>query len=78
MSKLTRDGMVEPVPRDQILRYARGQGILIFPVQLTTSRVSNVTRLIHTLLCVMTIHIYIHTGRYVCMVTMFSRLGIDQ
>ena len=53
---LTRDGTAEPVSRDQILRHARGQGNIIFPVQLTTSRISNLTRLIHTLLYVMTIH----------------------
>ena len=35
--------------------------ILIFPVQLTTSRIGNLTRLIHTLLYVMTIRTYIHT-----------------
>ena len=50
MSRLTRDGTVEPVSRDQILRHVRGQGIFIFPVQLTTSRIGNLTRLIHTLL----------------------------
>ena len=33
--------------------------ILIFPVQLTASRIGNLTRLIHTLPCVMIIHIYI-------------------
>ena len=32
------------------------RGILIFPVQLTTSRIGNLTRLIHTLLYVMTVH----------------------
>ena len=32
------------------------RGIFIFPVQLTTSRIGNLTRLIHTLLYVMTIH----------------------
>ena len=32
--------------------------IFIFPVQLTTSRIGNLTRLIHTLLYVMTIHTY--------------------
>ena len=32
------------------------KGIFIFPVQLTTSRIGNLTRLIHTLLYVMTIH----------------------
>ena len=58
MSRLTRDGTAEPVSRDQILRHARGQGNIIFPVQLTTSRIGNLTRLIHTLLHVMTIHIH--------------------
>ena len=62
MSRLTRDGTAEPVSRDQILRHALGQGNIIFPVQLTTSRIGNLTRLIHTLLYVMTIHTYIHTA----------------
>ena len=35
--------------------------MFIFPVQLTTSRIGNLTRLIHTLLYVMTIDTYIHT-----------------
>ena len=35
--------------------------IFICPVQLTTSRIGNLTRLIHTLLYVMAIHTYIHT-----------------
>ena len=61
MSRLTRDGTAEPVSRDQILRHARGQGNILSPVQLTTSRIGNLTRLIHTLLYVMTIHTYIHT-----------------
>ena len=54
-------GTAGPVSRDQILRHARGQGNIIFPVQLTTSRIGNLARLIHTLLYVMTIHTYIHT-----------------
>ena len=58
MSRLTRDGTAEPVSRDQIFRHARGQGNIIFPVQLTTSRIGNLTRLIHALLYVMTIHTY--------------------
>ena len=33
--------------------------VIFFPVQLTTSRIGNLTRLIHTLLHVMTIHTYI-------------------
>ena len=48
---MTRDGTAEPVWRDQILRR-----VLIPHVQLTTSRIGNLTRLIHTLLYVMTIH----------------------
>ena len=31
MSRLTRDGMAEPVSRDQILRPVRGQGNIHFP-----------------------------------------------
>ena len=53
MSRLTRDGTAEPVSRDQILRHARGQGSIVFPVQLTSSRIGNLTWLIHTLLHVM-------------------------
>ena len=34
--------------------------MFIFPVQLTTSRIGNLTLLIHTLLYVVTIHTYIH------------------
>ena len=48
MNRLTRDGTAQPVSRDQILRRERGQGIFIFPVQLTTSKIGNLTRLIHT------------------------------
>ena len=60
MSRLTRDGTAEPVSREQTLRHAWGQGNIHFPVQLTTSRIGNLTRLIHTLLYVMTIHTYIY------------------
>ena len=49
---------------NQILRHARGQRNIIFPVQLTTSRIGNLTRLIHTLLYVMSIHTYIHLNVY--------------
>ena len=66
MSRLTRDGTTEPVSRDQILRHARGQGDIIFPFKLTMSRVGNLTRLIHTLLYVMTIHTYVHALCYFC------------
>ena len=77
MSRLTRDGTAEPVSRDQILRHARGQGNIIFPVQLTTSRIGNLTRLIHTLLYVMTIHTYIHTyiGEKPTVVTLYTYIN---
>ena len=48
MRRLKRDVTAEPVSRDQILR----SEIIVFPVQLTTSRIDNLTRLIHTLLYV--------------------------
>ena len=49
MSRPTWDGTAEPVSRDQILKRERGQGntVFIFPVQLTTSRIGNLTWLIH-------------------------------
>ena len=47
---MTRDGTAETtVSRDQILRRERVQGIFILPVQLTTSRMGNLIRLILTL-----------------------------
>ena len=54
MSRLTRDGTAEPVSRDQILRRIRGlrNNISFSLFQQTTSRIDNLTRLIHTLLCV--------------------------
>ena len=68
---MTRDGTAEPISRDQILRHARGQGNIIFAVQLTTSRIGNLTRLIHTLLqYVMIIHTYI-IHAYVCVCIFF-------
>ena len=46
MSRLTRDALVEPVSRDEILRRERGQEYINFPC----SRIGNLTRLILTLL----------------------------
>ena len=54
------------VSRDQIVRLPRGQGnynipylvIIIFSVQLTRSKMGNLTPLIHSLLYVMTTHTY--------------------
>ena len=58
MSRLTRDGTAESVSRDQIFRRVRGQGKICFPVQLTTRRIGNLTRLIHTLAIRVNIHTY--------------------
>ena len=52
MNRLARDGTAKPVSRDRILRRERGQGknyFPIFPVQLTTGRIGNLTRFILTL-----------------------------
>ena len=62
MSRLTRDGTADPVSRDQISGTHGDRGIFIFTVQLTRSRIGNLTRLIHTLLYVTIIHTYIHTN----------------
>ena len=51
-SRLTRGGTAEPVSRDQIPDMNGDREISMFSVQLTTSRIGNLTRLIHTLLCV--------------------------
>ena len=51
-----RDGTAEPVSQGQLLKRERDREIFIFPVQLTTDRIGNHTRLIHTLLKVMAIH----------------------
>ena len=61
MSEITRDGTAEPVMQDQILRCERGQGRNnIFLLHLTTMRIGNLTRLVQTLLKVLTIHTYTH------------------
>ena len=49
MSRLARDGTVEPVSRDQISGANGDKEIFMFPAQLTTSRIGNLTRLICTL-----------------------------
>ena len=41
MSRLMRDGTAGPVSRDQVLGCERGQGNIIFLVQLTTCRIVN-------------------------------------
>ena len=59
MSRLTRDGTAEPVSRDQNFRHARGQENTHFPCSADHEQKGNLTRLIHTLLYVLTIHTYI-------------------
>ena len=56
MNRLTWDGTAENPSRETKFSGTRGdRGMFIFPVQLTTSRIGNLTRLIHTLVYVMTI-----------------------
>ena len=64
MNRLTRDGAAEPVLRNQFSGANRDRETFIFPVQLTTCGIGNLTRLTHTLLYVMTIHTYIHPYIY--------------
>ena len=61
ISRLTQDGTAETVSRDQILRHDGDMEIFIFPVQLTTSRIGNRTRLILTL-ATYDDDTYIHAG----------------
>ena len=56
IGRVARGGTAEPVSRGHILRRERDRKIFIFPVQLATSRIGNITRFIHTLLDVMNIH----------------------
>ena len=58
MRRLAWDGTAEPASRDQIFRRERGQGRFIFPVQLTTRRIDNLTRLIHSLAVCAIIQVY--------------------
>ena len=46
MSGLTRDGTTGSLSRNQILGRERGQGNIISSVQLTASKIGNLTRLI--------------------------------
>ena len=62
MSRLTRDGTAESVLRDQILRHEQDREIFIFPVQLTTSRIGNLTYLVDISLAICDGHTYTHTS----------------
>ena len=75
MSGLTRDGRRPNPFRETKFSGANGdREIYIFSVQLTTSKIGNLTRLLHTLLHVMTLntYIYIHTYDAACK---FGELG---
>ena len=57
MSRLARDGTAEPPSRETKISGTNGDSeIFIFSVQLTTSRIRNLTRLILTLAIYVTIH----------------------
>ena len=56
MSRLTRDGTADPSRETKFSGAKADREILISSVQLTTSRIGNVTRLIHTLGICVTIH----------------------
>ena len=65
MSRLARDGTAEPISQDQILSANEDREMFIFPVQLTTSKIGNLTRSILTLataVYVMTIHTVLYVG----------------
>ena len=59
MSRLTRDGTAKPISRNQV--FARTGARKNFPAQLTMDRIGNLTRLICTLLHLMTTHAYVYT-----------------
>ena len=58
MSRLARDGTAEPVLRTKSSGADMDREMLFFPLQLTTSRIGNLTRL--------TIHTYIYTYIHTC------------
>ena len=65
MSRLTRSGTAELVSRDKLSGGDEDMETSISPVQQTTSRFGNLTRLIHNLLNVLITHTYIYIQRIV-------------
>ena len=61
---LLRTGESQSISQDQIIWRELAQGNIIFPVQLTTNRIGNLTRWIYTLLYGTVIHTYIHAYAY--------------
>ena len=65
MNELTRDGTAEAVSCETKFSGANGDvEMFIFPVQLTTNRIGNLTRPIHTLLYVMAIYVTSCNNRF--------------
>ena len=58
MSRLTRDGTAEPSRETKSSGANADREMVIFSVQLTTSRTGNLTRLIHTLAISVTIYTF--------------------
>ena len=59
--QLSREAGLPNPSRETKFSGANGdRQLFIFPVQLTTSRIGNLIRLIHTLAICVTIHTYIH------------------
>ena len=54
-------GHANPSRKTKVSGANRDREMLIFPVQLTTSRIGNLTRLIHTLIYGMAIDTFVHT-----------------
>ena len=66
MSGLMRDGTRPNLTRETKLSGANGdREIPVFPVELTTSRIGNHTRLMPSLLKVMTTHTHTHTHTHI-------------
>ena len=56
MSRLTRDGTAEPARETKLSGANEDRDIINFSVQLTTSKIGNLTRLSHTLAICVPIH----------------------
>ena len=67
-------GRLNPFRETKFSGVTRDREILFFVVQLTTSRIDKLTPLIHTLLYVVTIHIYIYNlGRNIAIIEALFR-----
>ena len=59
MSRLTRDGTAEPSRETKFSGTHGDRGVLIFPVQLTTSRIGHLTRAVGLYSAICDVHTYI-------------------